>query len=313
METRITKITGSKYPILLGPMRLISLGEMAAAVSNSGGFGQIAASGLTSDRLRSEIRKAKELSQGPIGVNIPVYRPNAFEALEIAIEEGIHTITTSAGDPKKLMRRISEGGLRVLHKCSTVEMGKRAEEAGVDGVIASGAEAGGHVGRDEITTLALVPQMVDALKIPVVAAGGVGDGRGLLAVIALGAEGVEMGTRFLATKECLIPEIYKQRILSAKSDGTLIVGRRALPLRVLKNKGPEKIGAMEEKGATKEEINALADQMYCHEDPDNSLMPAGQIAGMIEEVLGIKEVIQSMFHGAKTSSTRVSDFFGEEL
>jgi len=312
VRNRITEILGSQYPILLGAMRLISLGEMAAAVSMHGGFGQIAASGLTSDRLRYEICRARELSSAPIGINIPVYRPNAFEALEIAIEEGIRTITTSAGDPRKLIQRIKEAGLRVLHKCSTVEMGKRAEEAGVDGVIASGAEAGGHVGRDEITTLALVPQMVDVLKIPVVAAGGVGDGRGLLAVMALGAEGVEVGTRFLATKECLIPEIHKQHILSAKSDGTLIVGRRVLPMRVLKNKGPERIRAMEEKGATKEEINALADQMYCHDDPDNSLMPAGQIAGMIEEVLGIKEVIQSMFHEAKTLSKNVSDFFKEE-
>jgi enoyl-[acyl-carrier protein] reductase II len=311
MVNRIAKITGSKYPILLGPMRLISLGEMAAAVSNSGGFGQIAASGLTSARLRSEIRKAKELSQGPIGVNIPIYRPNAFEALEITIEEGIRTITTSAGDPKKLIGRVKGAGLKVLHKCSTVDMGKKAEEAGVDGVIASGTEAGGHVSRDEISTLALIPQMVNALKIPVVAAGGVGDGRGLLAVMALGAEGVEMGTRFLATKECLIPEIYKQHILSAKSDGTLIVGRRALPMRVLKSKGAEKIRAMEEKGAAKEEINALADQMYCRDDPDNSLMPAGQISGMIEEILDISEVILSLINEAKALSANVSNFFKE--
>ena len=311
MKTRITEITGSKYPILLGPMRLISLGEMAAAVSNNGGFGQIAASGLTSERLRSEIRKAKEVSRGPIGVNIPVYRPNAFEALEIAIEEGIRTITTSAGDPKKLIGRVKEAGLKVLHKCSTVDMGKKAEEAGVDGVIASGTEAGGHVSRDEISTLALIPQMVNALKIPVVAAGGVGDGRGLLAVMALGAEGVEMGTRFLATKECLIPEIYKQHILSAKSDGTLIVGRKGLPMRVLKNRGAERIREMEERGAAKEEINALADQMYCHRDPDNSLMPAGQVSGMIEEILDISEVIVSLINEAKALSANVANFFKE--
>ena len=311
MKTRITEITGSKYPILLGPMRLIGLGEMAAAVSNSGGFGQIATSGLTSDRLRSEIRKAKDLSRGPIGVNIPVYRPNAFEALEIAIEEGIRTITTSAGDPKKLIDRVKETGLKILHKCSTVDMGKRAEGAGVDGVIASGTEAGGHVSRDEISTLTLIPQMVNALKIPVVAAGGVGDGRGLLAVMALGAEGVEMGTRFLATKECLIPEIYKKQILSAKCDGTLIVARKALPMRVLKNRGAEKIRAMEEKGATKEEINALADQMYCHDDPDNSLMPAGQISGMIEEIPNISEVILSLINEAKALSANVANFFKE--
>jgi enoyl-[acyl-carrier protein] reductase II len=311
MKTRITEITGSKYPILLGPMRLISLGEMAAAVSNSGGFGQIAASGLTSDRLRSEIRKAKELSRSPIGINIPVYRPNAFEALEIVIEEGIRTITTSAGDPKKLIDRIKGSGLKVLHKCSTVDMGKRAEEAGVDGVIASGTEAGGHVSRDEISTLALIPQMVNALRIPVVAAGGVGDGRGVLAVMALGAEGVEMGTRFLATKECFIPEVYKKHILSAKCDGTLIVGKKALPMRVLKNRGAEKIREMEERGASKEEISALADEMYCHDDPDHSLMPAGQISGMIKEIPAISEVILNLINEAKALSANVANFFKE--
>lgn len=312
MKNRITKITGSRYPILLGPMRLISLGEMAAAVSNSGGFGQIAASGLASDRLRSEIRKAKKLSQAPIGVNIPVYRPNAFEALEMAIEEGILTITTSAGDPNKLMKRIKEAGLKVLHKCSTVEMAKKAEEAGVDGVIASGVEAGGHVSRDEISTLTLVPQLVDALKIPVVAAGGVGDGRGLLAVMSLGAEGVEMGTRFLATKECPVPEIYKKYILKAESNGTMIVTRKALPTRVLKNEGAERIKEMEEQGATKEEINALADRIYCNDDAHNSLMPAGQIAGMIGKILNINEVIPALFDEAKALSTRVFEFFREE-
>jgi enoyl-[acyl-carrier protein] reductase II len=263
--------------------------------------------------LRYEIRRAKELSRGPIGVNIPVYRPNAFEALEIAVEEGIRTITTSAGDPRKLIGRIKEAGLKVLHKCSTVAMGKKAEEAGVDGVIASGTEAGGHVSRDEISTLVLVPQMVDALKIPVVAAGGVGDGRGVLAVMALGAEGVEIGTRFLATKESPIPDFYKQHILSAKSDGTLIIGRKALPMRVLKNKGAEKIRELEEQGATKEEINALADQMYCSDDPDHSLMPAGQVAGMIEEILDISEVISSLMNEAKASSTHVFDLFREGI
>jgi enoyl-[acyl-carrier protein] reductase II len=312
LETRITKITGSKYPILLGPMRLISLGEMAAAVSNSGGFGQIGASGLTSDRLRSEIRKARELSGAPIGINIPVYRPNAFEALEIAIEEGIQTITTSAGDPRKLMNRIKETGLKVLHKCSTVDMGKKAEEAGVDGVIASGTEAGGHVSRDEISTLVLVPQMIDALKIPVVAAGGVGDGRGLLAVMVLGAEGVEIGTRFLATKESPIPDFYKEQILSAKSDGTVIIGRKALPMRVLKSKGAEKMREIEEQGAAKEDINAMADRYYSSDNPDHSLMPAGQIAGMIDKVLEVSGVIRSMMDEAKTLSSNVPNFFREE-
>lgn len=223
MKNRVTEITGSRYPLLLGPMRFVSLGEMAAAVSAAGGFGEIAASGLSTDLLREEIRKARSLTHAPIGVNIPVYRANALEALEVAIEEGIGTVATSAGDPRKLMKRIKEAGLKVLHKCSTVSMARKAQDAGVDGVIASGAEAGGHVSREQIGTFALIPQLVDALEVPVVAAGGIADGRGLLAAFALGAEGVEMGTRFLATREAPISEGYKRRILSAECDGTTVV------------------------------------------------------------------------------------------
>ncbi len=313
MKNRLLQITGSKYPVLLGPMRLISLGEMAAMVSNSGGFGQIASSGLTSERLRSEIRKAKELSRFPVGVNIPIYRPNSAEALEIAIEEGIQTITTSAGDPNKFIKTIKSAGIKVLHKCPTVEMALRAQDAGVDGVIASGMEAGGHVSREEISTLVLIPQMVDALEIPVVAAGGVGDARGFIAAISLGAEGVEMGTRFLATLECHIPEFYKQNILTAKCNGTMIVTRNALPARVLRSEGAEKIKAIEEKGATKEELSALSDRMYCNEDIHNSLMPAGQISGMIKEILPIGEVIQGIMREAREYLKMISESFMVEV
>ena len=181
MKNRVTEILGTRYPLILGPMRLITLGEMAAAVSNSGGFGQIGASGASAELLRGEIEKARNLTGSPFGINIPVYRPNAFEALEIAIEMGIKTITSSAGNPAKIIGRVKEAGLKVLHKVSSVKMALKAQEAGVDGVIATGFEAGGHVGRESVTTLCLVPQLVEALDIPVVAAGGIGDGRGLLA------------------------------------------------------------------------------------------------------------------------------------
>ncbi|MBI4763593.1 MAG: nitronate monooxygenase [Deltaproteobacteria bacterium] len=223
MQNRITEILGTRYPLILGPMRLITLGEMAAAVSNSGGFGQIGASGASAELLITEIRKAKDLTSRPFGVNIPIYRPNAFEALEIAIEAGIRTITTSAGDPGRMIRRIKEAGMKVLHKVSTVKMALKAQEAGVDGVIATGFEAGGHVGRESITTFCLVPLLVEALEIPVVAAGGIGDGRGLLAAFALGAEGVEMGTRFVATRECSSPDWYKESILHARDSSTMIL------------------------------------------------------------------------------------------
>jgi enoyl-[acyl-carrier protein] reductase II len=311
MKNRITELTGARYPILLGPMRFISLGEMAASVSASGGFGQVAGSGLSPQRIREEIQRARSLTSAPIGVNIPVYRPNALEALEAAIEEGVRTITTSAGDPGKLTGRIKEAGLKVLHKCSTVSMARKAQDAGVDGVIASGTEAGGHVNRQEITTFALIPQLVDVLEIPVVAAGGVGDGRGLLAALSLGAEGVEMGTRFLATREAPVPDDYKRRLVSSGCDSTVIIGKTAMPCRVIRNRAAAALERMELQGAPKEQINAYADELYCHADAERGVMPAGQITGLIGSVLNISEVIETIIRETRVRLTDITDFFRE--
>ncbi|MBI4621356.1 MAG: nitronate monooxygenase [Desulfobacterales bacterium] len=311
MKNRITEILGSQYPIILGAMRFITLAKMAAAMSNAGGFGLIAASGMEAEPLRKQIRNARELTDNPLGINIPVYRPNAFEALEIAIEEGIKTITTSAGDAGKLIKRIKEAGIKVLHMAPTVEMAKKAEDAGVDAVIAVGTEAGGHVGRDEVSTLTLIPQVVDAVKIPVVAAGGIGDARGWVAVHALGAEGIQMGTRFLATEECPVPEVYKQAILAARDNSTMIAARKGFPLRALKNKAVMAIREMEEKGAGQEEINAFVDKLGSKHknDPDYMLMPAGQVAGLTKEITTIEELIKRMVEGANRLSLElVGDF-----
>ena len=311
MKNRITEILGSQYPIILGAMRFITLAKMAAAMSNAGGFGLIAASGMKAEPLRKQIRNARELTDNPIGINIPVYRPNAFEALEIAIEEGIKTITTSAGDAGKLIKRIKEAGIKVLHMAPTVEMAKKAEDAGVDAVIAVGTEAGGHVGRDEVSTLALIPQVVDAVKIPVVAAGGIGDARGWVAVHALGAEGIQMGTRFLVTEECPVPEVYKQAILAARDNSTMIAARKGFPLRALKNKAVMAIREMDEKGANQEEINAFVDKLGSKHknDPDYMLMPAGQIAGLIREVVSIEKLISQMVEEAKSLSSGLAGTF----
>jgi enoyl-[acyl-carrier protein] reductase II len=281
-------------------MRGITLGEMAAAVSNSGGFGQIAASGLPADRLRREIERARSLTQRPFGVNIPIYRPNAEEALEVAIEMGVRTVTTSAGNLAKLIGRIKEAGLRVLHKVSTVEMGLRAQEAGVDGVIAMGYEAGGHLGRGGITTLCLVPQLVDALEVPVVAAGGIADGRGLLAALALGAEGVEVGTRLLATHECPVPESYKRGIVEAPCDGTVVIGDGRMPLRVLRTKAAERLlsGHADSPPEPPKEAGALSSDASVSE-VEEMILPAGQISGLLREVLSIGDLISGMIRQAK--------------
>jgi enoyl-[acyl-carrier protein] reductase II len=311
MKNRITEILGSEYPIIQGAMRLITLGDMAAASSRAGAFGIIAASGLEGDRLRAEIRKARSLTGKPFGINIPIYRPNALEALEIAIEEGIKTTTTSAGDPRKVIKRVKESGMKVLQVVANVDMAKKAEDAGVDGVIAVGAEGGGHVGRDEIATMVLTPQVVKAVKIPVVAAGGIADARGWVAAFALGAEGIQMGTRFLATRECPIPDAYKQAILEAKDNSTMIAARKGYPIRVLKNQAAQKVREMDEKGASQNEINAYVDSLHggSDEDRENKLMSAGQVAGMIQKVMTVDEVIRSMVAEAKTITQRLVKSF----
>jgi enoyl-[acyl-carrier protein] reductase II len=291
-------------------MRLITLGEMAAAVSKCGGFGQIAASGLSNARLRAELRLARALTDRSVGVNIPIYRRNAFDMLEIAIEMGVKTITTSAGDPAKIMKRVRAAGLRVLHKVSTVDMAKKAEAAGVDGVIVTGFEAGGHVGRDGVTTLCLVPQLVNLLHIPVVAAGGIGDARGVVAAFALGAEGVEMGTRFLATSECPVPTFLKKQICSAASDATVVLGKKAMPIRVLRNELTVRMKGM---GDALEDqfLNTAGDATYVQEgrNHQNAVMPCGQSAGVIRDIETVRQVFSGLIEGATTVSRRLDLFF----
>ena len=308
MKNRITKILGTSYPLLQGPMRLITLGELAAAVSNSGGFGQIAASGLSSQQLQAEVEKAQELTARPFGINIPLHRPNALEALEIAIGMGIKTITTSGTDPAKVMDRVKRAGLNILHKVSTLQMALKAEMAGVDGVIATGYEAGGHMGRMDVTTFCLVPELTSELKIPVVAAGGIADARGFLAALALGAEGVEVGTRFLATKECQVPDFFRNLILEAKCESTVVLGKKkAMPVRVLRNEAAEMIiRAQDDEG-----LNAIGDKMYVQSagDQDNVILPCGQAAGLCKGIKRIGEVLSEMTEGARLLSFQLYSLF----
>lgn len=312
MKNRITAILGTKYPLILGPMRLMTLGALAAAVSESGGFGQIAASGASAELLRSEIAKARGLTDKPLGVNMPIYRPNALEALEIAIELGVRTVTTSAGNPAKMMGRIREAGLKVLHKVSTLDMALKAQDAGVDGVIATGYEAGGHIGREETTTFCLVPQLVDALDIPVVAAGGIGDGRGLLAALALGAEGIEVGTRFVATRECPAPDFNKEAILKAVGASTLVLGKD-MPIRVLRSRKALEI-ADPEKAKQAAAPGQSGDDVYVQAggEADEAVMPAGQVASLIRAIVGAGEVFPEMVLDARALAGRLEKFFKEE-
>lgn len=296
-QNRITSILGTEYPLIQGPMRSITLGEMAAAVSNSGGFGQIAFSGLTPGQLREEIIKARKLTGRPFGVNIPLHRPYVREAIEISEALGVGVITTSGGNPSGVMDQIKKAGLKVLHKVSTLETALKAEAAGVDAVIATGYEAGGHLGRTDATTFCLVPQLAGSLKIPVVAAGGVADGRGFLAALVLGAEGVEVGTRFLATRECPLPERSKQLVLEARCESTLVLGRdEKMPVRVLKGTSGDS-----GRGAP---VGGEGDM------PEVPFMiPCGQSAGLCGGLLGLGDVFPLIMEEARSISGQISKFF----
>jgi len=305
-RTRISGILSTRFPIVLGPMRLITLGTMAAEVSNCGGLGVIAASGLSSDQLRKEIASAMENTDYPLAVNIPVYRPNAFDALEVAIEMGIKIVYTSAGNPAKMMKRIKEAGLSSIHKVSNEETARKAQSAGVDAVVAMGFEAGGHVGREKITTMCLIPRLADILSIPVIAAGGIADARGVAAAFALGAEGVEIGTRFVASSECPVPDFFKDLVQSADSSATLLLGNDAMPIRVLKNEATMRAsGMIPEKVDREMEQKGDASYIQSGGDKDTAVMPCGQIAGLVRESIRIRDIFSEIIHDFETVSHRI--------
>lgn len=307
--TRITRILDVQYPIILGAMRLLTLGEMAAAVSNSGGFGQIASSSLTPERLGDEIEKARQLTDRPFGINIPLHRPPASEFLEIAAAKGIRVITTSGGNPAKIMPRARELGLAVFHKVSTTAMGLKAQDAGVSAVIATGFEAGGHGGKEQLTTFCLVPQLADILEIPVIAAGGISDGRTLCAAFALGAEGVEIGTRFLASTECPAADYYKKAIAGAQDNGTTCLGHGKMTIRVLRNPAAEALADPDAGGKTP--VHA-ADYTDPGADADTCIMPAGMGAGMIRKTVPARQIIKEMTARARQSARELNALFGKK-
>ncbi len=300
-KTRIGEITGSPFPVILGPMRKITLGRMAAAVSKAGGLGVIAASGLSSDELRAEIEELRRLTGKPFAVNIPIYRPNAREALEISIEMGVRIIYTSAGDPAAMVARGRSAGVKVLHKVSSVKLAKKAEAAGVDGIVAMGWEAGGHIGREQVSTFCLIPQIVDAVSIPVIASGGIGDARGVLAAFALGAEGVELGTRFLATPEAPAGELFKNAICTAECGATEVVGKDAMPIRVLRMTAPSAAGTAAGDAPDDDELNGGAGVISC-----------GQVAGLIRKVTPVDEIMSGLAQGVPRLFDTLDRMFREE-
>ncbi|MDN5331135.1 MAG: enoyl-[acyl-carrier protein] reductase [Tepidanaerobacteraceae bacterium] len=300
-HTEICDLLGIKYPIIQGGMAWVATAELAAATSNAGGLGIIGAGNAPPEIVRQEIKKVRNLTDKPFGVNVYFMSPYVDEVMEVIIEEKVPVITTGAGNPGKYIPRLKEAGVKVIPVVASVALAQRLEKTGVDAVIAEGMECGGHIG--EITTMALVPQVVDAVKIPVIAAGGIADARGFLAALALGAKGVQMGTRFLCSVECTIHENYKNAVLKATDRSTVVTGRpTGHPVRVLKNKLAREFEILEKKGAGKEEYEALGTgklKAAVEGDAEYGSLMAGQIAGLINDIKPVKEIIEEIMEGAK--------------
>lgn len=294
---RICEILNIKYPIIQGGMAWVADSNLAAAVSNAGGFGIIGTGSATADIVKKEIDNCRRLTDKPFGVNVMLMSPNADEVIDLIIEEKPAGITTGAGNPAKYMDRLKEAGIKVIPVVPTVALAQRMEKLGADAVIAEGTEAGGHIG--ELTTMVLVPQVAEALNIPVIAAGGVADGRGIAASFALGAEGVQIGTRFICSEECNIHQNYKDEVLKAKDRDAVVTGRpTGHPVRTLKNKLAKKFLKMEKEGASPEELEKLgagALRLAVVEgDKDGGSFMAGQSAAMVREIKPCKEIVEEI-------------------
>ncbi|ATD57463.1 enoyl-[acyl-carrier-protein] reductase FabK [Clostridium chauvoei] len=306
-STRINELLGIKYPIFQGGMAWIADASLAAAVSEAGGLGII--TGIAPvEWVRSEIRKAKELTDRPFGVNIMLMADNVEEIAKLVCEEKVKVVTTGAGSPSKYMNMWKEAGIIVIPVVASVALAKRMEKAGADAIIAEGTESGGHVG--QLTTMTLVPQVVDSVNIPVVAAGGIGDGRGVAASYMLGAEGVQVGTRFLVAKECTVHQNYKDKVLSAKDIDTDVTGRiTGHPVRVLRTKLSREFMKLEKAGEVEkmEELGRGALARAAKEgDLDKGSVMAGQISGLVNKEQTAKEIIEEIF----LEATNVMGRFG---
>ncbi|MHB1392012.1 MAG: enoyl-[acyl-carrier-protein] reductase FabK [Clostridia bacterium] len=301
-KTSICDVLGIKYPILQGGMAWVATAELAAAVSNAGGLGIIGAGNAPGEYVRNEIRKAKKLTDKPFGVNIMLLSPFVEEVINAVYEERVPVITTGAGNPGKYIARFKEIGTKIIPVVPAVSLAKKMEHEGVDALIAEGTESGGHVG--ELTTMALVPQVVDAVNIPVIAAGGIADGRGLISALALGAQGVQMGTVFVCASECTAHENYKLAIIKAGDRGTVVTGRvTGHPVRILKNKLAREFEKLEKANGTAEEYEKLGvgrlKAAVVDGDADYGSVMAGQIGGLVKQIKPAKDIIEDIVKEAQ--------------
>lgn len=298
----ITKLLGIKYPVFQGAMAQIARYQLASAVSNAGGLGIIASGGMSPEQLREEIVNCKKYTDKPFAVNLMLMMHNINEIINVVIEEGVGIVTTGAGTPRKYMPKLKEAGIKVIPVIPSVKAAKKMEELGCDAVVVEGMEAGGHVG--ESTTMALLPQVTSAVNIPVIAAGGIADGRGVAAAYCLGASGVQMGTVFLATEECPVSENYKNAIIEAVDTSTTLTGTKfGAPVRGIKNELTKRYHELEEKSSTLMELEELTlgslRKAAYEGDVENGSIMSGQIAGLVNEIRPVKDVIEGIFEEAQ--------------
>lgn len=314
MKTRLCELLGIEYPVIQGGMAWVATAELAAAVSNGGGLGLIAAGGAPAEVVREQIQKARTLTDKPFGVNVMLMSPFAEEVMQVVLEEKPAVVATGAGNPGKYIPALKEAGIKILPVIASVAMAKKMEKAGADAVIAEGTEAGGHIG--EITTMVLVPQIVEAVQIPVVAAGGIVDSRGTVAAFALGADGIQVGTRFICSEECIAHQNYKDAVLKAKDRDAVVTGRSTgAPVRALKNKLTKEYDRLEKAGASKEEIEELGvgglRRAFADGDVEKGSLMAGQSAAMVHNILPCAEIIKDLFENTNQVIERINQQINE--
>lgn len=310
IKTSLCQLLNIQYPIIQGGMAWVATGELAAAVSNAGGLGIIGAGNAPASFVKNEIKKVKSLTDKPFGVNIMLLSPFVDEVIEAVLEEKVPVVTTGAGNPGKYISRFKEIGTKVIPVVPSIALAKKMEKEGVDAVIAEGMESGGHIG--ELTTMALVPQVVDAVNIPVIAAGGIADGRGFVSAIALGAEGVQMGTIFVCAEECTAHINYKNAIIKASDRGTLVTGRSTgHPVRMIKNKLSREFEKLEAANADAAAIEQLGvgtlKAAVVDGDADHGSVMAGQISGMITEIKPAAQIIKDIVQSVEITLKRVQE------
>lgn len=299
MHTRLCELLGIEYPVIQGGMAWVATAELAAAVSEAGGLGLIAAGGAPEEVVREQIKKARTLTKKPFGVNVMLMSPYADKVMEMILEEKPAVVVTGAGNPGKYIPKLKEAGIKIMPVVASVALAKRLEKSGVDAIIAEGTEAGGHIG--ELTTMVLVPQVCDTVDVPVVAAGGIADARGTAAAFALGADGIQVGTRFICSEECVAHENYKNAVLKAKDRDAVVTGRSVgAPVRALKNKLTREYDRLEKEGASFEEIESLGvgglRRAFADGDIETGSLMAGQSAAMVNDIKPCREIIADLLN-----------------